>query len=82
MLVPILIVVFASLDPAGLPWLIPQNLTSEHYRQILGDPNLLRAAINSLIVRRQHCALCPDQAALAGYAFSRYTFPGKVFSSA
>ena len=76
-LVPILIVVFASLDPAGLPRLIPQDLTSEHYRQILGDPNLLRAAINSLVIAGGSTALSVLIAALAGYAFSRYTFPGK-----
>jgi multiple sugar transport system permease protein len=76
-LVPILIVLSASLDPAGLPRLIPQDLTTEHYRQILGDPKLLRAAINSLIVAGGSTALSVLIAAMAGYAFSRYAFPGK-----
>jgi multiple sugar transport system permease protein len=76
-LVPILVVVSASLDPAGLPRLIPREITPEHYRQILGDPQLLGAAINSLIVAGASTALSVLIAALAGYAFSRYAFPGK-----
>jgi multiple sugar transport system permease protein len=76
-LVPILIVLSASLDPAGLPRLLPQDLTTEHYRRILGDPRLARAAINSLIVAGGSTALSVLIAAMAGYAFSRYAFPGK-----
>jgi ABC-type glycerol-3-phosphate transport system permease component len=76
-LIPLLIVLSASLDPAGLPRLIPRALTAEHYQRILGDPKLLRAAINSLIVAGGSTVLSVLIAALAGYAFSRYSFPGK-----
>jgi ABC-type glycerol-3-phosphate transport system permease component len=76
-LIPLLIVLSASLDPAGLPRLIPQSLTAEHYQRILGDPKLLRAAINSVVVAGGSTVLSVLIAALAGYAFSRYRFPGK-----
>jgi multiple sugar transport system permease protein len=76
-LIPLLIVLSASLDPAGLPRLMPQSLTAEHYQRILGDPKLLRAAINSVVVAGGSTVLSVLIAALAGYAFSRYRFPGK-----
>lgn len=76
-LVPLLIVLWASLDQAGLPRLVPEAVTAEHYRRLLGDPKLLRAAVNSLIVAGGSTALSVAISALAGYAFSRYSFPGK-----
>jgi ABC-type glycerol-3-phosphate transport system permease component len=76
-LVPILIVVSASLDPAGLPRLIPENITLEHYRRILDNPQLLRGLVNSFIVGIGSTVLSVFISAMAGYAFSRYQFRGR-----
>lgn len=77
-LVPFLIVLSASLHPAGLPRLLPDAVTFEHYTRILADPRFLRALINSFIVGLGSTVLSVLISALAGYAFSRYEFPGKV----
>lgn len=76
-LVPFLVVLSASLHPAGLPRLIPDTITFKHYARLLGDPKLLRALINSLIVGAGSTVLSVLISALAGYAFSRYEFSGK-----
>lgn len=76
-LVPFLIVVSASLHPAGLPRLLPESVTSKHYARLLSNPRLLRALINSLIVSGGSTLLSVLISALAGYAFSRYEFAGK-----
>ncbi|MFQ5856162.1 MAG: carbohydrate ABC transporter permease [Anaerolineae bacterium] len=76
-LVPFLVVLSASLHPAGLPRLFPDAVTFKHYARLLGSPKLLRALINSLIVGGGSTALSVLISALAGYAFSRYEFPGK-----
>jgi ABC-type glycerol-3-phosphate transport system permease component len=76
-LVPFLVVLSASLHPSGLPRLIPDAVTVEHYARILGDPKMLRALMNSFIVSIGSVILSVLISALAGYAFSRYDFPGK-----
>ena len=76
-LVPILIVVSASLDPAGLPRLIPENLTFEHYGRLLENPQLFQGLINSFIVGIGSTVLSVFISAMAGYAFSRYDFRGR-----
>lgn len=76
-LVPFLVVLSASLHPAGLPRLIPDAVTFKHYARLLSNPKLLRALINSLIVGGGSTVLSVLISALAGYAFSRYEFPGK-----
>jgi multiple sugar transport system permease protein len=77
-LVPVLIVLSASLDPAGLPRLVPESLTFGHYARILGDARFARALLNSLVVAAGSTTLSVLVSALAGYAFSRYSFPGKA----
>lgn len=76
-LVPFLVVMSASLHPAGLPRLLPDTVTFKHYGRIIGDPKLLRALINSFIVGGGSTVLSVLISALAGYAFSRYEFRGK-----
>ncbi len=76
-LVPFLVVLSASLHPAGLPRLFPDVVTSRHYARLLSNPRLLRALINSLIVGGGSTVLSVRISALAGYAFSRYEFAGK-----
>ncbi|HZD58030.1 MAG TPA: carbohydrate ABC transporter permease [Anaerolineales bacterium] len=76
-LVPFLVVLSASLHSSGLPRLIPENLTLEHYQRLLGDPKLLRSLLNSFIVGIGSTLLSVLISAFAGYAFSRYQFPGR-----
>lgn len=77
-LVPFLIVLSASLHPAGLPRLLPESVTFQHYARIFDDPKFLRALINSVVVGFGSTVLSVLISALAGYAFSRYEFPGKA----
>ena len=76
-LVPIVIVVSASLDPAGLPRLLPETLTFEHYGRLLENPQLFQGLINSFIVGIGSTVLSVFISAMAGYAFSRYDFRGR-----
>lgn len=76
-LVPIVIIGAASLDPAGLPRLVPDTITLEHYTRLLSNPQLLQGLINSFIVGIGSTVVSVFISALAGYAFSRYEFPGR-----
>lgn len=76
-LVPVVIILSASLDPGGLPRLIPQRVTIQHYQRILSNPQLVRGLINSFIVGIGSTVLSVLISALAGYAFSRYRFRGQ-----
>ena len=76
-LVPFLVILSASVHPAGLPALIPKEVTFRHYQDLLSDPKLLRSLINSFIVGFGSTALSVLISAFAGYAFSRYEFRGK-----
>lgn len=76
-LVPFLVVLSASLDPVGLPRLLPAKITLKHYVNLLSDPALLKALGNSLIVSAASTLLSVLISALAGYSFSRFEFPGK-----
>lgn len=76
-LVPVIIILSASLDPAGLPRLIPERVTIEHYQRILSNPQLVQGLINSFIVGIGSTVLSVLISALAGYAFSRYRFRGQ-----
>jgi ABC-type glycerol-3-phosphate transport system permease component len=76
-LVPVVIILSASVDPAGLPRLIPDRVTLEHYQRILSNPQLVRGLVNSFIVGIGSTILSVLISALAGYAFSRYHFRGR-----
>lgn len=76
-LVPIVIVVSASLDPAGLPRLVPDRVTLQHYGRIFDNPQLLQGLVNSFIVGIGSTVMSVLISALAGYAFSRYDFRGR-----
>lgn len=76
-LVPVIIILSASLDPGGLPRLIPERVTIEHYQRILANPQLVQGLINSFIVGIGSTVLSVVISALAGYAFSRYHFRGQ-----
>lgn len=76
-LVPVIIILSASLDPGGLPRLIPERVTIEHYQRILSNPQLVQGLVNSFIVGIGSTILSVLISALAGYAFSRYRFRGQ-----
>lgn len=76
-LVPILLVISASLDPAGLPRFTLDTISFEHYARILENPQLLQGLVNSFIVGIGSTILSVSISAFAGYAFSRYRFPGR-----
>ncbi|MFQ5946596.1 MAG: carbohydrate ABC transporter permease, partial [Anaerolineae bacterium] len=77
-LLPFVVVLGASLHPAGLPRLVPENVTFKHYVSILEDPKLLRALLNSLLVASASTAISVLISSLAGYSFSRFKFPGRA----
>ena len=75
-LVPFLLVIVASLNPAGLPR-FGDVLTTAHYEKILFDPKFARALMNSIIVAFGSTVLSVFISATTGYALSRFSFPGK-----
>jgi multiple sugar transport system permease protein len=76
-ILPFLIVISASFHPAGLPRLIPETVTLEHYTDILSNKRFTRALRNSLVVSSYSTVLSVVISGLAGYAFSRFEFLGK-----
>lgn len=76
-LMPFVIVVVASLQPGGFPSLLPKAITLQNYEKILANPQMLQGLINSVIVSAGSVLLNLLVSALAGYAFSRYRFPGR-----
>ncbi|SDT37576.1 carbohydrate ABC transporter permease [Actinoplanes derwentensis] len=58
------------------PQLITDSFSFDAYTAILGDPAQLRFFLNSYIVAGSVTVLTLLVAILAGYAFSRFTFPG------
>lgn len=76
-LLPVVIIISASLNPGGLPRLVPQDVTLSHYLRILENPQLVQGLINSFIVGIGSTVLSVIISALAGYAFSRYEFRGR-----
>lgn len=76
-LLPVVIIISASLNPGGLPRLLPQEITFRHYQRIVENPQLVQGLINSFIVGIASTVLSVIISALAGYAFSRYEFRGR-----
>lgn len=75
-LVPFVMVVLASVHPAGLPQLTATP-TAAHYIKLLSNPKYARALLNSLIVASGATVLSVFISATAGYALSRFDFRGK-----
>lgn len=85
-LTPLVWVFMTSLKPnhdamSFPPQLIPRRATLENYAFILTDPGLVRSLVNSLVVVLTSAVLAVGVSGLAGYSFSRYTFPGKQLLS-
>ena len=56
------------------PRLLPSNVTFSHYKEVLGDPLMLRYFLNSTIVSSVSTVAVIGSGILAGYAFSRFRF--------
>lgn len=59
------------------PQFITDNFSFNAYRNIVTDPEKVRFFVNSYVVALSVTALTLLVAILAGYAFSRFEFPGK-----
>lgn len=79
---PFLWVVITSLKPdrdlASLPPILPSQPTLDHYRELFGGRPFYRYVINSTIVSLTTTIVCLIVGSLAGYAFGRLRFPGRL----
>ncbi|MFQ5969733.1 MAG: carbohydrate ABC transporter permease [Nitrososphaerales archaeon] len=60
------------------PKFFPEDPTLGNYLFVLTDPGLLLSLVNSFIVSTGSTALSVAVSALAGYAFARFEFKGKI----
>jgi len=74
---PILVVAIASVDPAGRTAFPPTGVTTEWYRELIADDDLLGALQTSLIIAALAALLASVFGLLAAYGLSRYAFRGK-----
>lgn len=79
---PVLVIIGVSLRPGDMLHtlslrIIPENATLDSYRQLFRDQPFLRWMLNSTIVSLMVTILGVSLASTAGYAFSRYRFPGR-----
>lgn len=82
MILPFIWMVSTSLklpeDVFGYPVrLIPENPTLINYEYLLQEKNLLRILLNTFIVAGGSTVLRLFFCSLGGYAFAKYTFPGR-----
>ncbi len=79
---PFLWMVITSIKPdrdlATLPPILPSEITFEHYRTLFEGRPFYRYIINSAIVSTATTVICLLIGSLAGYAFGRLTFPGRL----
>jgi ABC-type glycerol-3-phosphate transport system permease component len=82
-LFPIIYTILASLRPKGYGLsleIIPQDgFYFDHYVRLLSTPRFLRNILNSAINSLGGATATTVVAALAGYAFARFKFPGRTF---
>ena len=80
LLFPILWIILASFKPDTeilSANILPNSLTLEHYRAILGKPNFLIAMRNSLIVGLGSAVLVTALALPAAYSLARFRYRGR-----
>jgi ABC-type glycerol-3-phosphate transport system permease component len=65
-------------DLATLPPILPTEVTFNHYRTLFEGRPFYRYIINSAIVALATTLICLLIGSLAGYAFGRLTFPGRL----
>jgi ABC-type glycerol-3-phosphate transport system permease component len=76
--VPFAWIILASLDPrAGVHLQIPATIDLTNYARFITDPDFSRFVINSLIMAGGATLLTVATSVLGGYAFSRFSFPGR-----
>ncbi len=80
-LYPVLTIIGISLRPGNMLHalslrIIPENATLDSYRQLFTSQPFLRWMLNSTIVSLMVTILGVSLASTAGYAFSRFRFPG------
>jgi ABC-type glycerol-3-phosphate transport system permease component len=59
--------------------LFPSRVTLSHYISVLFESQIPRFALNSVIITLVSSSIVVALSALAGYGFSRFSFPGKRF---
>ncbi len=59
------------------PRWIPKKVSFEHYRNVLGNPKMLRYFMNSFLTATTSTIIALLVGVLGAYGFSRYKFPGK-----
>jgi ABC-type glycerol-3-phosphate transport system permease component len=59
--------------------LVPQRVTSDHYREVLGDTEFLTYFRNSFLVATATTVIAMSIAVLAAYAMTRLSFRGRTF---
>jgi arabinogalactan oligomer/maltooligosaccharide transport system permease protein len=79
---PVLVVIGISLRPGSTLHalslrIVPENATLDSYRELFRNQPFLRWMLNSTIVSLMVTILGVSLASTAGYAFSRYRFPGR-----
>ncbi len=62
---------------AGIPQIIPSNISFENYQQVWKAAPLLDYFQNSLIITIPAMVISVTLATLTGYSLSRFSFPGK-----
>lgn len=65
-------------DLATLPPILPTQPTLDHYRDLFGGRPFYRYIVNSAVVSLATTAICLAIGSLAGYAFGRLRFPGRI----
>jgi multiple sugar transport system permease protein len=79
-LIPFLLMLLTSLkrpvDAVTFPPRILFTPTLRNYRELLSQPDFLRAILNSLIITASATAIATLAAVFAAYAFSRFRFAG------
>lgn len=65
-------------DLLTLPPILPSQLSADHYQQLFAAQPFYRYIVNSVIVSVATTAVCLVVGSLAGYAFGRLQFPGRI----
>jgi arabinogalactan oligomer/maltooligosaccharide transport system permease protein len=76
-LFPVLLVVRKAFTPGQTFGIESNQLTLDHFRDVLGAPHFARQLLNSLVVSAATTVVGVLLACTAAYAFSRFRFPGR-----
>jgi ABC-type glycerol-3-phosphate transport system permease component len=84
-LAPVLWSISTSLKPDKLifiqpPQWVPEEITLSHYKEVLGNPNMVRYYVNSFLTAAAATVVALIVGILGAYGFSRFRFPGNKSS--